>query len=509
MNRLTLLRTGLGLPVCLTLTQGAFADVTAVQVFEDWKEYLQSTGYTISATEVVEGGTVTVNDLKLTVPLEDGAPPLMMETGPLTFVQDGADVRIVMPAEMPLNLSTAPNSAGADPWAMRFLLKQSGHSNVVSGVPEQMTYTTAVETLELNLVELVTDGDSFGADNARINMSASDLRSKTVMTVDAVRNYAQTGGVAKLDYDIFLHNPKEDVKLTFKGETSDVRFDGLTDVPNSVADSADMSAMLAAGFSLAGSFSYGAGNMQFDVQQPSDGTIAASTSSDGGRLAVNMGSTALGYEVEQNNLQMVISSGDLPFPVNFSMAQAGLNLAMPIAQSDEAQDFAFGINLSEFVMADLLWSIFDPSGQLPRDPASVQLDLSGTAKMLIDLMDTAAVTGASSQLGALETLQIEKLLLDAVGAKVEGTGDFTFDNADQTTYPGMPKPVGAVNIAISGANALMDKLVAMGLLPEQQAMGARMMMGLFAVPGDAPDTLKSTVEFNEAGQILANGQRIK
>jgi hypothetical protein len=39
-------------------------------------------------------------------------------------------------------------------------------------------------------------------------------------------------------------------------------------------------------------------------------------------------------------------------------------------------------------------------------------------------------------------------------------------------------------------------------------MGARMMMGLFAVPaGD--DVLTSVIEVNEQGHVLANGQRLK
>ena len=46
-------------------------------------------------------------------------------------------------------------------------------------------------------------------------------------------------------------------------------------------------------------------------------------------------------------------------------------------------------------------------------------------------------------------------------------------------------------------------------VPEEQAAGARMMMGLFAVPGDGEDTLTSTIEVKGDGQILANGQRIK
>ena len=54
----------------------------------------------------------------------------------------------------------------------------------------------------------------------------------------------------------------------------------------------------------------------------------------------------------------------------------------------------------------------------------------------------------------------------------------------------------------------MDRLVQMGLLPAEQAGMARMMMGMFTQPvGD--DMLSSRIEINEAGHILANGQRIQ
>ena len=36
-----------------------------------------------------------------------------------------------------------------------------------------------------------------------------------------------------------------------------------------------------------------------------------------------------------------------------------------------------------------------------------------------------------------------------------------------------------------------------------------MMMGLFARPGDGEDTLVSTIEVQEDGAVLANGQRIR
>jgi hypothetical protein len=48
----------------------------------------------------------------------------------------------------------------------------------------------------------------------------------------------------------------------------------------------------------------------------------------------------------------------------------------------------------------------------------------------------------------------------------------------------------------------------MGLLPEDQVMGARMMMGVFATPvGD--DMLTSTIEVNAEGHVIANGQRLQ
>jgi len=73
----------------------------------------------------------------------------------------------------------------------------------------------------------------------------------------------------------------------------------------------------------------------------------------------------------------------------------------------------------------------------------------------------------------------------------------------------MPAPTGVANLALSGANGLMDKLIQMGLLSDNDAMGARMMMGMMAVAGDGEDTLKSKIEVTDDGQILANGQRMR
>ena len=74
---------------------------------------------------------------------------------------------------------------------------------------------------------------------------------------------------------------------------------------------------------------------------------------------------------------------------------------------------------------------------------------------------------------------------------------------------GLPAPTGSASLKLVGAKGLMDKLISMGLMSDGDAMGARMMMGMLAVPGEGEDTLDSKLEITDDGQILANGQRIK
>lgn len=103
----------------------------------------------------------------------------------------------------------------------------------------------------------------------------------------------------------------------------------------------------------------------------------------------------------------------------------------------------------------------------------------------------------------LDSLKINQVRLAVAGAELSGTGDLTFDNAAP-----VPMPLGAIDLSLNGAKGLMDKLVTMGLVPQDQAMFAQMMLGVYAVPsGD--DAVTSKIEFKEGGQILANGQRIQ
>ncbi|OAN77169.1 hypothetical protein A8B82_13280 [Sulfitobacter sp. EhC04] len=508
MFRLNSASFGLALPAML-LSSAAWADLTPTQVWGDWRQYMEGMGYGISASENEAGGNLTVSDLTLDMPMPDEGGAVTMTMGTFEFVANGdGSVAIVMPATLPMAISATGSET--DPgFTMNLDYTQSDHTMTVSGTPESMTYAYDAGTIGLKLTELIVDGKSYGEENAKIDVVATDFTSRTTMTIGDMRSYEQTGQIGGVTYDLFVHNPEQTGQLAMVGSMSELTLEGGGMIPRDNLDASDMAAMIAAGFDVSGNITFGAGNTDINFQDETEGDFAATTSSQGGDLSVEMGPGGIAYAGSQKDTKMNIKVADLPFPIDLSMARSGFKLEAPVVKSDDPQDFAFGITLGDFVMSDMIWGIFDPTGQLPRDPATVELDLSGQAKLLVDYMDPEAAANLAGPPGEVNALTVNTLVVDAAGARLEGQGDVIFDNTDQTTFPGMPKPVGAVDLSLVGGNGLMDKLVAMGLLPEEQAMGARMMMGLFAVPGTEPDTLSSKIEFTEDGQVLANGQRIK
>ena len=71
-----------------------------------------------------------------------------------------------------------------------------------------------------------------------------------------------------------------------------------------------------------------------------------------------------------------------------------------------------------------------------------------------------------------------------------------------------PLPTGKMDLKLTGGNTLLDKLVAMGLLPKDQAMGFKMMVSMFANAAADKDEMTSTLEFKDKG-FYANGQKLQ
>lgn len=500
---------GLGLPIAL-LSTTALADVSPAQVWGDWRGYMEGFGYSVAGTEVASGNTLKITDVAFSMAMPEADGNFAMRLGSISFTQNAdGTVSIDLPEVMPISMQFTGDMPGAKPVEMEFTYQQTGPTMTASGDANNLSYAYEAQSAAFVLDALKIGADSFGAENARVSMVMNGISTLSNTTMGNLRSYTQSGKIADISYDLFINNPEDPNVVSLKGARRNLSFEGTGALPVGIFDASDMSAMMAAGFDVSGRFDFGAGNQDVMVEDPANGNFSMQTTSAGGDLSVDMSQAGLAYGGSQNGLAIAAMVPNLPFPVTVDIARGAFNLSMPVTKSDDPQDFAFGFTLADFTMADLLWSIFDPQGTLPRDPATIDIDLTGKAKLLFDILAPEAAAQLTGAPGELDALTVNRLRISAVGAEATGTGNFTFDNTDTTTYPGMPKPVGAVDLAMSGINGLIDNLVAMGFVPDQQAMGARMMMGLFTVPGSAPDTMTSRIEFNQEGQILANGQRIK
>lgn len=501
--------TALGLSL---VANTASADLSASDVWGDWRAYFEGLGYSVTATEVAAGGTLSVEDIVVQLGTGSDTDQFTMSVGALQFVEtsDGR-VEVVMPPQMPIVIDI--NSEESDqPDRVELVLTQIGQKMTVRGDAQAMDYDYGAESIGLALSSLLVDGTKMGPDAARMNVSGTDLRSQTSVRVADARSYVQNMEIGSMVYDIFVSEMDEIDTASIVSTMQNVAFKGTSTLPAArMPQDEELASMLAAGFSFDGAFSAKGTDTKVEVILP-DGPTRIKTGSAASSLGIGMGADGIRYEMAAEQVQMGAEIAGLPFPLFAEMAKSGFSVRVPVLKSDDPQDFGLAFNATEFTISDIIWGLFDPSSELPRDPATIALDLSGKAKVLApsfdpDAMLEMAETGTMP--AELQALLIDRLTLDAVGAKIDATGDVVFDNADTTTLPGFPKPVGDININMVGANGLLDKLVAMGMLPADQVMGARMMMGLFAVPGDAPDTLKSRIEFTEEGQILANGQRLK
>jgi hypothetical protein len=491
-------------------TTAGFADVTNANVWENWQGYITSMGHEISANESVSGNVLTITDVKIEINFALGNDSINAKILEIQFTEQGdGSVRISIPEKSIFEVDLTLESGEAVSASIGY--NQDGLNMVVTGDPDNFNYAYSANALDITLDSLTVDDETIGPDFARAKVSLKDVNVNSTTLTSELREYSQSGSIGLITYDVAFSDPETGGTIKTDGALQELASNSLGSIPKIGIKAQDVATMLDAGFAVNSTASYQAGNMDIAFNGP-DGAGIATTSSTGGEIVFTMDGNGLRYSIGQDNLAINALMPDVPLTITLNMATSKFNVTMPLRKSDDEQDFAFGFTMGDFTVSDMLWSMFDPAENLPRNPATFAVDLSGKAKVLFDLFDsdqTAALESSGAAPGELNALSLNSLIVDAVGARLTATGDFTFDNTDLVSFEGMPRPTGGIDLKLVGGNGLLDNLVNMGILPEQQAMGARMMMGLFARAGTNPDTVTSKIEINDAGHILANGQRIQ
>lgn len=487
------------------LATGASADVTPREVWESWQAMMTSAGQELTignTTSTPDGVEVT----ELAVTYKDamgGSASVTFDR--LTFKDNGdGTVTVTMPESYPIQMAFPKQDDG--PGSLKLTVSQPGAAIIADGSATETSYKITAPQTTITLDEI---SDQSGkaldtkADLVLTEMTGGYTMTTTGETMGLDSNFAAKSAVLDLSGSESDGGGSGTVKVSFADVTGATKGNFLN--PELMAN---MAAALNAGFTMDASLGFGAVTMDFDIVEAAGPTKLTANAARGG-FALAMNKDKMTYGTSLDGARFVMSGAEIPFPqVEVAFAESAFNVMMPVTKSDSPQDFSYLTKLVDFTVSEDVWGLFDPAGSLSREPATFIVDLKGTGFWTKDIMDPEVQMDGMEPPGELHSLDLTQVLAKAAGAEVSATGALTFDNADLATFGGVPRPDGKVTVNIKGVTKLVENLIALGLLTEDDAMGFRMGLAMFARPGAGPDELVSEIEFKEGG-FFANGMRMQ
>lgn len=482
----------------LLMSGTAHAALTADQVWQSWKDAGALVGLTISAaTENNTDGVLTLNGVSIA---PEGVAGVTISDMTLTEEDDGT---VTIEPGADIGVAMEGDSEGS--------VKVTHDGLIITASEADGGMTYAYEAAKLDVVYDTTyPGMSFdGSEAPKVSASGTvgftNLSGTYSDTPGENRTFGLDIAADTLAYTTNSDDPGMEMKQTSTSETQGIEMSMAFALPSTIAltaiaSAADFTTALNEGLSFSLSTKQGEskGTMkQESAFMPMDLVMNAG----GGEGTMLFNKDALSVKSQAAGLDISAGPGMAPVPVQVTAGPIEFDMTTPVIATEAAGDYSFLLKLTDFSLNEEVWAMFDPQAALPRDAAQIAIDISGKTKIDLPGLITAEESGMAPPVPAPESLNITELGLKVAGAALAGTGAFTFDNS-----MGIPMPLGEANVSVTGANALIDGLIKTGLLSEDDAMGARMMMGMFMVPGANADELTTKIEAKEGMQILVNGQ---
>lgn len=483
---------GTALALCFT-SAPAFADISATDLWDEWVAISAAQGSELTAqSQEYSGGVLTISGIRQQQTLAEGTSIGRIDKITMTEESDGS-VSVTMTPEYLLTISF---EVDGEPIVLPITMTLDGLAGRVSG-DDLRTYETSVANIE------ATFSFAEDANSADISVTMSDLAAVHTMTPGTTGPWDFEGSSTATDLTVAFEAQERGADIakgTFAMEgitsgSSGQYAEGMFD-PNARG-------LGGMGIDFAGQFAYASSVSEMFVNDHGDITQSEGTTG-AGILAFAISPDKLAFSGESSDQVANMMMAGLPFPIEYGLGHSEFAFEMPVGVTDGAAPVELKFAARDLVLSDIIWGLFDPTGQLPRDPITIALDLSGMATTFMDLTNFEALEEVQAPPGEINAVTINELTVQAAGAELMGAGDLEMINKGSAFGPGVPQPVGKINLELNGAFALIDKLIAMGYLPPEQGQMARMMSGMVARPvGD--DQLVSEFEFTRDGGILANG----
>lgn len=494
MSKSRLMSTALAL--CFT-SAPAFADIAATELWDEWVAMSAAQGSELTAqSQDYSGGVLTLSGIRQQFSFMEVSLVGRVDEITLSENDDGS----VSISTSPEYLYTLSFVVDGEPIVLPFETTLEGLDARVSGddmrvydiaSPElSMDFAFAQDGVAANANLVMTDYVAqYVIDGSDANFWGFETTSSAALVTGTLEMTADQTMVSSVDmtYEDLAGSSEGRYRVGFLDDALKNGFEGIA----------------ALGLEFAGSTRYAASRSR--SLSNVDGTMFETTSSSGESTSQgSLTASKLAFSTTSADIRVKTSVPELPFPVEFESDLVEGTIEMPIGITSAPAPVRFQVALREMAISDILWGLFDPTGQLPRDPVTVAVDVSASMTTFMDLTDVLAYERLRGAPGEVHDVQINELTVRAAGAELMGAGDLEMINQGSLYGPGVPQPVGKINLELNGAFGLIDKLIAMGFVPPEQGQMARMMSGMVARPvGD--DQLVSEFEFTRDGGILANG----
>ena len=482
----------------LSTAGGAVAEIDAQTIWSDWQDVYARFGGTLeAASEDYAGGVLALTGVTATNTVGGVESTTAYGDVTLTETPDGT-VEIGLDEAVETE-TTATFEDVTQTQTMR--LSQEGLTIMVSETDGVRLYDIDGEVLRMEM----SDGQSSDPDLAApqsFTIGLSDLASEYRSGIDGDPNaFAQDLRAADVTVTAGPVSAPDSLSYGATGIEGEVtgNYGAMPEGPvESLADT---------NITYAGEIRHGGATLRLEPEVDGDDGGRSPSEIEGvseaGRATFEMTGDALTYLLGTTNNALTLGLPNFPVPVEVAMAEASSGVTLPLTEAGTEAPFGLDLALRDFTIDESVWGLVDPSGQLPRDPATLVVDLDGMAKMNVDLFGGPdAFANLAGPPGELTSLSLNEVLIDAVGAVLRASGDLDFPTPDPTV------PVGTIELALDGGFALIDRLVALGLIPAEQAAFVKGMSGAVATQV-GEDQLESTITFDEDGGIDANGLTLR
>ncbi len=498
----------------LMSTTAVYADFTPETAWDAFVSMAETQGATVTAgATTTTGTTLTATDVVMNFDtmIEAGDDvaaediPTVNYTSPSVVFTDNGDGTVAMtfPDDSTFTISF-PDAAELE--RLSLTVSTPDQVSTFSGEPADYTVATIADTMTATLDPITVDSITLDTKTAIVIEGLDTTTSyKIGDLIEQTAEWTLASIKATSDFTI----PGDEGSFKLDAQFNDITSTGAGTLVSGIS-AQDTVAQLSGGMTAKGDATVGVSAVNFFVDTP-DGVLDFVATTGLSTMDFVMDKDAFLISGTSSDIVRTFTVPGMPLPPLTIAATGGeFGLAAPLSNT-EAGDFALVTKFAGLTIDDTLWGMFDPQAILPRDAIDITVDTSGSFKWLVDLFaDDVEEQFLNAEMPVeLNSFQLNELLVSAVGAKATGSGAVEFDLTDTVTYDGLPAPVGKFSFSLEGANGVLDKIVEMGFLTAEDAMGARMMSGMFMKAGEGDDVLLSDIELTDEKQILVNGVRVK